>query len=161
MPSFDTVSEVDKHEAQNAVDSANREVSTRFDFKGVKATFELKDKVVMLTANEEFQIEQMKPMLESNMIKRKIKVSCLEYGKLEGAGKQVKMAATMRQGIDADLGRKINKLIKESKIKVTSATQGEMVRVTGKKRDELQQVMQLLKADESIELPLAFKNFKD
>ena len=157
MPSFDIVSEIEKHEAQNAVDSANREVTTRFDFKGVKATFELKDKEVLMTANEEFQIEQMKPMLEANLIK----VSCLEYGKLVGAGKQVKMAAELRQGIDKDLGRIINKKIKESKIKVSSAVQGEMVRVTGKKRDELQQVMQMLKADEEIELPLMYKNFKD
>jgi len=161
MPSFDIVSEIEKHEAQNAVDSANREVMTRFDFNGVNATFELKEKEVLMTANEEFQIEQMKPMLESNLIKRKIKVSCLEYGKLVGAGKQVKMPAELRQGIDKDLGRIINKKIKESKIKVTSAVQGEMVRVTGKKRDELQQVMQMLKADEEIELPLMFKNFKD
>lgn len=161
MPSFDIVSEVDKHEAQNAVDGANRELSTRFDFRGVDANFELKEKVVTLTANEEFQIQQMKPMLEGNMIKRKIKTSCLEYGDVQGAGKQVKVLATMRQGIDADLGRNINKLIKNSKIKVTSQVQGETVRVTGKKRDDLQQVMQMLRAEESIELPLEFKNFKD
>lgn len=161
MPSFDIVSEVDKHEAQNAVDGANRELSTRFDFRGVDASFELKEKVVTLTANEEFQLQQMKPMLEGNMIKRKIKTSCLEYGDMTGAGKQVKMLATMRQGIDGDLGRKINKLIKNSKIKVTSQVQGETVRVTGKKRDDLQQVMQMLRSEESIELPLEFKNFKD
>lgn len=161
MPSFDIVSEIDKHEAQNAVDGANREVGTRFDFRGVDATFELKEKVVMLTANEEFQLQQMKPMLEANLIKRKIKTSCLEYGDVTGAGKQVKMAATLRQGIDKDLGRKLNKMIKDSKIKVTSQVQGEMVRVTGKKRDDLQQVMQLLRSEESIELPLEFKNFKD
>jgi len=161
MPSFDIVSEVDKHEAQNAVDSANRELTTRFDFRGVDAKFELKEKVVTLTANEEFQLQQMKPMLEGNMIKRKIKTSCLEYGDVQGAGKQVKMLATMRQGIDSDLGRKINKLIKDSKIKVTSQVQGETVRVTGKKRDDLQQVMQMLRSEESIELPLEFKNFKD
>jgi len=95
------------------------------------------------------------------MIKRKIKTSCLEYGDVTGAGKQVKMLATMRQGIDGDLGRKINKLIKNSKIKVTSQVQGETVRVTGKKRDDLQQVMQMLRGEESIELPLEFKNFKD
>jgi len=161
MPSFDIVSEVDKHEAQNAVDGANRELSTRFDFRGVDASFELKEKVVTLTANEEFQLQQMKTMLEGNMIKRKIKTSCLEYGDVTGAGKQVKMLATMRQGIDGDLGRKINKLIKNSKIKVTSQVQGETVRVTGKKRDDLQQVMQMLRGEESIELPLEFKNFKD
>jgi uncharacterized protein YajQ (UPF0234 family) len=127
----------------------------------VDAKFELKEKVVTLTANEEFQLQQMKPMLEGNMIKRKIKTSCLEYGDVQGAGKQVKMLATMRQGIDSDLGRKINKLIKDSKIKVTSQVQGETVRVTGKKRDDLQQVMQMLRSEESIELPLEFKNFKD
>lgn len=161
MPSFDTVSEVDKHEAQNAVDQANRELSTRFDFKGVDASFELNDFNVTLTANEEFQIEQMKPILESCMIKRKIKVSCLEYGDLTGAGKQVKMVATMRQGIDKDLARKMVKLVKDSKLKVQASIQGEMVRIQGKKRDDLQQVMALFRSDESISLPLAFKNFKD
>ena len=161
MPSFDTVSEVDKHEAQNAVDQANRELDKRFDFKGVSASFELKDFNVTLTANEEFQIEQMKPMLESAMIKRSIKVSCLEYGDLTGAGKQVKMVATMRQGIDKDLARKMVKIVKDSKLKVQASIQGEMVRIQGKKRDDLQQVMALFRGDESITMPLAFKNFKD
>lgn len=160
MPSFDTVSEVDKHEAQNAVDQANRELSTRFDFKGVDASFELKEFAVTLTANEEFQIEQMKPMLESSMIKRNIKVSCLEYGDLAGAGKQVKMIATMRQGIDKDLARKMVKMVKDSKLKVQASIQGEMVRIQGKKRDDLQQVMALFRGDD-ITLPVAFKNFKD
>lgn len=161
MPSFDVVSEVDKHEAQNAVDQANRELSTRFDFKGVNASFELKDFVVTLTANEEFQIEQMKPVLEASMVKRKIKVSCLEYSDVQGAGKQVKVAATMRQGIDKDLARKMVKVVKDSKLKVQAAIQGEMIRVTGKKRDDLQQIMALFRGDDSISLPLAFKNFKD
>lgn len=161
MPSFDTVSEVDKHEAQNAVDQANRELDKRFDFKGVDASFELKDFNVTLTANEEFQIEQMKPMLEGAMIKRNIKVSCLEYGDLTGAGKQVKMIATMRQGIDKDLARELVKIVKDSKLKVQASIQGEMVRIQGKKRDDLQQVMALFRGDESISMPLAFKNFKD
>lgn len=161
MPSFDTVSEVDKHEAQNAVDQANRELTKRFDFKGVDASFELKEFNVTLTANEEFQIEQMKPMLEGAMIKRNIKVSCLEYGDLTGAGKQVKMVATMRQGIDKDLARKMVKLVKDSKLKVQASIQGETVRVQGKSRDDLQQVMSLFRGDESITMPLAFKNFKD
>ncbi|MBM95161.1 MAG: YajQ family cyclic di-GMP-binding protein [Oceanospirillaceae bacterium] len=161
MPSFDTVSEVDKHEAQNAVDQANRELDKRFDFKGVDASFELKDFNVTLTANEEFQIEQMKPMLEGAMIKRNIKVSCLEYGDLTGAGKQVKMIATMRQGIDKDLARQLVKIVKDSKLKVQASIQGEMVRIQGKKRDDLQQVMALFRGDESISMPLAFKNFKD
>ncbi len=161
MPSFDIVSEIEKHEAQNAIDTANRELSNRFDFKGVDASFELKEKEVLLVANEEFQIDQMKPMLENSLIKRKIKPSCIEYQELTGAGKQVKLVAVLRQGIDKDLAREINKKIKESKLKVTSQTQGEMVRVIGKKRDDLQQVMQLLREDQSIDLPLEFKNFKD
>ena len=161
MPSFDIVSEIEKHEAQNAVDSANREVTTRFDFKGVNATFELKDKEVLMTANEEFQIEQMKPMLESNLIKRKIKVSCLEYGKLVGAGKQVKMIATLKEGLDKDLTRIMVKMVKESKSKVQAAIQGDSIRVTAKKRDELQDVMALWRESDDIKLPLQFKNFKD
>ncbi|MFK4751355.1 MULTISPECIES: YajQ family cyclic di-GMP-binding protein [Oceanospirillaceae] len=161
MPSFDVVSEVDKHEALNAVDQANRELTTRFDFKGVDASFELKDFAVTMTANEEFQIEQMKPMLESALIKRKIKVSCLEYGDLAGAGKQVKVIATLRQGIDKDLARKMVKIVKESKLKVQASIQGEMVRVQGKARDDLQTVMTLYRNDDSITMPLAFKNFKD
>ncbi len=160
MPSFDVVSEVDKHEAQNAVDQANRELTTRYDFKGVNASFELNEFVVTLTANEEFQLQQMQPMLESAMTKRAIKISCLEYADIQGAGKQVKMAATMRQGIDKELGKKITKLIKESKIKVQASIQGETVRVQGKSRDDLQAVMQLLKNHDAIDLPLNFKNMK-
>lgn len=161
MPSFDVVSEVDKHEAQNAVDQANRELSTRYDFKGVHASFELNDFVVTLTANEEFQLQQMQPMLEGAMTKRSIKVSCLQYDDPQGAGKQVKMTATMRQGIDKELGKKITKLIKESKLKVQASIQGESVRVQGKSRDDLQAVMQLLKHHEEIDLPLNFKNMKN
>lgn len=161
MPSFDVVSEVDKHEASNAVDQANRELSTRYDFKGVDASFELSDFIVTLMANEEFQITQMQPMLEGAMIKRGIKISCLEYSDVQGAGKQVKMTATMRQGIDKELAKKITKLIKESKLKVQSSIQGETVRVQGKSRDDLQAVMQLLKNDDSIDLPLNFKNMKN
>jgi uncharacterized protein YajQ (UPF0234 family) len=161
MPSFDVVSEVDKHEAQNAVDQANRELSTRFDFRGVQAGFELKDLVVTMSAEQEFQLDQMKPMLAGAMVKRGIKVSCLEYSKPEGSGKQVKIKATMRQGIDSDLGRKMVKLVKDSKIKVQVSVQGDTVRVQGKSRDDLQAVMALYRNDESIDMPLAFKNFKD
>ena len=132
MPSFDVVSEVDKHEAQNAVDQTNRELSTRFDFRGVQSQFEMKDLVVTMTADHEFQIEQMKPMLTGAMVKRGIKVECLEYGKVEGSGKQVKVKTTMRQGIDADLGRKMVKLVKDSKIKVQASISGDTVRVQGK-----------------------------
>ncbi len=161
MPSFDVVSEVDKHEAQNAVDQANRELSTRFDFRGVSASFELKELVVTMTADHEFQIDQMKSMLTGAMTKRGIKVTCLEFGKLEGAGKQVKVKATMRQGIDSDLARKMVKMVKDSKIKVQASVQGETVRVQGKARDDLQAVMAMFRSDQSIDMPLAFKNFKD
>jgi len=161
MPSFDVVSEVDKHEAQNAVDQANRELATRFDFRGVQAGFELKDLIVTMTAEHEFQIDQMKPMLTAAMIKRNIKTSCLEYSKVQGSGKQVKVTATMRQGIDKELGKKMVKMVKDSKLKVQASIQGETVRIQGKSRDDLQQVMAMFKKDESIEMPLAFKNFKD
>ena len=161
MPSFDVVSEVDKHEAQNAVDQAERELSTRFDFRGVAASFELKEMVVTMTADHEFQIEQMKSMLTGAMTKRGIKVTCLEYSKPEGTGKQVRVKATMRQGIDSDLGKRMVKMVKDSKIKVQVQLAGDTVRVTGKSRDDLQAVMQMYRSDESIDMPLAFKNFKD
>ena len=161
MPSFDVVSEVNKHEAQNAVDQSNRELERRYDFKGVNASFELKENVVTLTANEEFQIDQMKPILEGCLIKREIKVSCLEYGKPQGAGKQLKVQATLREGIDKDLSKKMVKMVKDAKVKVQAAIQGDTIRVTGKKRDDLQEVMQLWKGSEDIIMPLQFKNFKD
>lgn len=161
MPSFDIVSEVDKHEATNAVDQAKRELTTRWDFKGVDASFEMKDMVTTITAPEEFQINQLKEIFESCLIKRGIKIGCLEYTDPEGAGKVMKSRATMKQGIDKELSKKIVKLIKESKIKVQAQIQGEQVRVTGKKRDDLQQVIALLKGEESIVMPLDFKNFKD
>jgi len=161
MPSFDVVSEVDKHEAQNAVDQANRELSTRFDFRGVSASFDLKEFVVTMTADNKMQIEQMKSMLMGAMTKRNIKVNCLEFSEPQGSGKQIKVDATMRQGIDKELGKKMAKLVKDSKIKVQASIQGDTVRVTGKKRDDLQEVMALFRSDDSIEMPLAFKNFKD
>ena len=161
MPSFDVVSEVDKHEAQNAVDQANRELSTRFDFRGVSASFELKDFVVTMISDNNTQLDQMKSMLISAILKRSIKANCLEFADPQGTGKQVKILATMRQGIDKDLGRKIAKMIKDSKIKVQASIQGDTVRVQGKKRDDLQQVMAMLRGEESIDMPLAFKNFKD
>lgn len=161
MPSFDVVSEIDKHEAQNAVDQANRELSTRFDFRGVQASFELKDFAVTMIADFEFQLDQMKPMLIGAMIKRGLKADSLDFGAVQGTGKQVKMLATMQQGIDKDLGRKMMKQLKDSGLKVQVSIQGESLRVQGKSRDDLQKVIALFKADESIKVPLAFKNFKD
>ena len=161
MPSFDVVSEVDKHEAQNAVDQANRELSTRFDFRGIKASFELKEFVVTMIADVDFQLEQMKPMLINGLVKRGLKADSLEFGPVQGSGKQVKMAVTIKHGIDQDLGRKMVKMVKDSKLKVQVAIQGESLRVQGKSRDELQQVMSMFRSDDSIKVPLAFKNFKD
>lgn len=161
MPSFDVVSEVDKHESTNVVDQAGREIANRWDFKGADASFALNDGVVVMLSNEEFQLEQMKMILETNMGKRGIKASCLEYTDVEGAGKQVRIKATIRQGIDKDIGRKMVKKVKESGIKVQVAIQGENLRITGKKRDDLQEAMALLKAADDINLPLQFKNFKD
>ncbi len=161
MPSFDIVSEIDMHETQNAVDQAKRELTRRWDFNGVDASYELKDSTVSLAANEEFQIDQMKQLLETALAKRGIKVGCVEYSNIEGAGKQVRCVATLRQGIDKTLSKTIVKKIKDTKLKVQPSIQGETVRVTGKKRDELQDIMQLLKSAEDIVLPLQFKNFKD
>jgi len=160
MPSFDVVSEIDMHEVTNAVDQANREVSTRFDFKGSGAKFELNDKVITLHGEADFQLKQMQDILRTKISRRGIDLDCLESGSVEHAGKQVRQTVTLREGIDQALAKKIVKLIKDSKLKVQAQVQGEQVRVTGKKRDDLQSVMALLKNAE-LELPLQFTNFRD
>ena len=161
MPTFDIVSEVDKHELTNAVDQANREVDNRFDFRGTDASVEQSDKVLTLNANSDFQLDQLLDILRMKLIKRKVEVSCLEVKDSIGNGKMRKQEVIIREGIDKDLSRKIVKLVKESKIKVQSAIQGESVRITGKKRDDLQAVMALLKGNESLEMPLQYNNFRD
>mgnify|MGYP006120281473 FL=1 len=161
MPTFDIVSEVDKHELTNAVDQANREVDNRFDFRGTDASVEQSDKVLILNANSDFQLDQLLDILRMKLIKRKIEVSCLEVKDSIGNGKMRKQEVIIREGIDKDLSRKIVKLVKESKIKVQSAIQGESVRITGKKRDDLQAVMALLKGNESLQMPLQYNNFRD
>lgn len=160
MPSFDIVSEVDMHEAANAVDQANREVSTRFDFKNTGARFDLIDSVISLEAEAEFQLQQMMDMLHNKLTKRGIDILCLEIDEPKTSGKQVIQHATLRQGLTTPLAKKLVKLIKDSKIKVQSAIQGEKIRVTGKKRDDLQQIMGLLRENKQ-ELPLQFNNFRD
>ncbi|MDZ7670216.1 MAG: YajQ family cyclic di-GMP-binding protein [Gammaproteobacteria bacterium] len=160
MPSFDVVSEVDMQEVRNAVDQATRELSTRFDFKGVDAAFELADEQIRLAAEEEFQLEQMLAILKDKLIRRDVDVRALDPGKVEAAGKQKRQNFSLKQGIERDDARKITKLIKDSKLKVQSQVQGDQVRVTGKKRDDLQDVMALLKKAE-LEIPLNFKNFRD
>ncbi|MCJ8314710.1 MAG: YajQ family cyclic di-GMP-binding protein [Saccharospirillaceae bacterium] len=160
MPSFDIVSELDKHELTNAIDQASRIIANRFDFKGSNASFDLTDGQVILKAESEFQIEQMQDMLMDAFIKRKLDVKSLDYQDMKPSGQEVKQIALVKEGIDSDNARKVVKSIKASKIKVQAAVQGEQVRVTGKKRDDLQKVMQLIRAEE-FDMPMQFNNFRD
>ena len=160
MPSFDVVSEVNGHELTNAVDQASRELETRFDFRGTGATFELSDFVVTLRAPNEFQVRQMHPILTKNLARRKIDVGAMNPEEPEVALNKTQQKIVMRNGIDTDHARKIVKSIKDSKLKVQASIQGEQVRVTGKKRDDLQAVMQLLKKAD-LGQPLQFTNFRD
>lgn len=160
MPSFDIVSEVDLHQFTNAVDQASRVIETRFDFKGVEASFERKELSVTLFAESDMQIQQMEDMLRGALIKCKIDPLAMKIGEQETAGKQVKVLVELKNGLEADLARKIVKIIKDEKLKVQSQVQGDQVRVTGKKRDDLQQVIALLREKE-LEQPLQFTNFRD
>jgi len=161
VPSFDVVSEVDSHELKNAVDNANRELTNRFDFRNVDAGFELLDERIKISAEIDYQLEQLYEILQIQMVKRKIDIKCLQRDDPEKLGKQVLTWITVRQGIETLISKKMVKMIKASKIKVQSAIQGEKLRVTGKKRDDLQQVMALLRESEEIEVPLQFNNFRD
>lgn len=161
MPSFDIVSEVDKHELTNAVDQANRELANRFDFRGTDARVEQSDKALTLHADSDFQLDQLLDILRLKLVKRGIEISCLEVKDPVGNGKMRKQDVIVREGIEKDLSRKIVKIIKESKAKVQAAIQGDSVRVTGKKRDDLQGVMALLKGNDAIDMPLQFNNFRD
>lgn len=160
MPSFDIVSEVDHHELSNAIDQANREIGTRYDFKGSDARIEQAHNQLTLSTESEFQIKQMTPILKEKMSKRGIDVSCLEFADIVEMNKRARQQVLVREGLDKDLARKIVKLIKDSKLKVQASIQGEQVRVNGKKRDDLQQVMKLLK-EANLGIPLQFNNFRD
>lgn len=160
MPSFDVVSEVDKHELSNAVDQANRELATRFDFKGTNAKFELEDFIVTQTAPNAFQLKQMLDILRGRLSARSIDVRCIEAAdpieNLGGARQKI----TIRQGIEQATAKKLIALIKQAKLKVETQINGDKLRVSGKKRDDLQQVIALLrKAD--VDLPLQYQNFRD
>lgn len=159
MPSFDVVSEVDEHELTNAVDQINREVTTRFDFKGSDAKVEMKDKVMTFDASSSFQLQQMRDIMANKFAKRGIDNRCLDRGLVEERGMRAYQTITVKQGLNQEDAKKVVKAIKGSKIKVQAAIQGDQVRVTGKKRDDLQAVMTLLKSD--IDLPLQFNNFRD
>lgn len=161
MPSFDIVSEVDKHEITNVVDNANRELSTRFDFRGVDASFELTGDAVKIIAEADFQVEQMIDMLYKCCVKRDIDTAALDITEeATHSGKTFYKTATFKQGIDKDIAKKIVKTIKDAKMKVQTAIQGEEVRVTGKKRDDLQSAIALIKGAE-LGQPFQFKNFRD
>jgi uncharacterized protein YajQ (UPF0234 family) len=160
MPSFDIVSELDEHEVANAVDQANREVGTRFDFKGTGATFELKELAITLVAEAEFQLKQMMDILKLRLTKRGIDIACMKVDEPVLKGTTAKQLVTLRQGIDSDLGRKIQRLVKDSKIRVQAALQDEQVRVTGKSRDDLQSIIAMIRRAE-LDLPFQFKNFRD
>lgn len=160
MPSFDVVSEVDLHQLTNAVDQAARIVTNRFDFKGVDAGFELDGHVVHLHAEADFHIQQMVDMLRSALVKCQIDPLAMDIGEARPSGKQVLLDVKIKQGLDKELSKKIVKQIKDTKLKVQAAIQGDQVRVTGKKRDELQQIIALLKAGDYGQ-PLQFINFRD
>jgi uncharacterized protein YajQ (UPF0234 family) len=160
MPSFDVVSEVDLQEVRNAVDQANREVGTRYDFKGVDAKFELTDADIKLTAEVEFQLSQMMDILRQKLVKRKVDIASMDIKDPETSLNAARQQVTIKQGIDSESAKKMVKEIKGSKIKVQAQIQGEQVRVTGKKRDDLQQVITLLR-DADYALPLQFTNFRD
>ena len=160
MPSFDVVSEVDLHEARNAVDQAIREIDSRFDFKKVNASFELLDTEIIMKANQEFHLNQMMDILRQKMVKRKVDVNCLDAKEPEVNLSMARQQVVLKQGIDSDIAKKMVKEIKASKIKVQSQIQGDQLRVSGKKRDDLQQVMTLLKGGDFGQ-PLQFTNFRD
>lgn len=161
MPSFDVVSEIDHHELTNGVDQANKEVTSRFDFKGTDSKFELNGNSITLHTESEFQLEQMYDMLTSKLTKRGIDILCLERQDMDVQLKTAKQVITVREGLDSALAKKITKTIKDKKLKVQAAIQGDSVRVTGKKRDDLQMVMSILKEEKGLDLPLQFKNFRD
>lgn len=161
MPSFDTVCEADFVEVKNAVDNAAKEVSTRFDFKGTSAAIELKDKEIQLTGDADFQLQQLQDILRAKLTKRNVDVRFLDIQKPQKAGgDKLKQTIVVKNGIDAEQGKKIQKLVKESKLKLQAAIQDGKVRVTGAKRDDLQAAMSLLRK-EVADFPLTFDNFRD
>ena len=162
MPSFDVVSDIDAHELTNAVDQANRELQQRFDFKDTGATFELKAKefTIVVKAEVEFQLKQMLEILKIRLAKRGIDVACLEIKDANTNLAEAKQDVVLRHGIDADCGRKIVKLIKESKLKVQAGIHGDKVRITGKQRDDLRNAIALLRK-ETFDRSLQFENFRD
>lgn len=160
MPSFDIVSEIDTQEARNAVENSRRELEGRFDFRGVQASYEWTDKETVLSAEAEFQLQQMLEILRKNLVKRKVDINALEAGEPEHSGKTFSLKVTFKQGIDQPTAKKLVQLIKDSKLKVQASIQGDQVRVTGKKRDDLQAAIALVRGAE-LKQPFQFTNFRD
>lgn len=161
MPSFDIVSEVDKQEIRNALDQVNKEVSTRFDFKGSDARVEQADYKLTVFADDEFKLSQVLDILMAKLAKRGVDVRCLDRGEAEKiSGNKVKQQITVKTGVETELAKKIIRLIKDSKLKVQGSIQGDAVRVTGAKRDILQETIQLIKKSIT-EFPLQFQNFRE
>lgn len=161
MPSFDIVSEIDMNEVRHATDNTKREISTRYDFRGVETVVEFKDEKVKLVAEGEYQVSQMTDILRSQCTKRGLDAKAMNSsGKVDITGKKHTLLIDFKQGLEQELAKKIVKLIKEGKYKVQSSIQGDKVRITGKKRDDLQQVMQVLKQAD-LEQPLQYNNFRD
>jgi uncharacterized protein YajQ (UPF0234 family) len=161
MPSFDIVSEADMVELRNALDQSNKEISTRFDFKGSDARVEQKERELTAYADSEFQLGQVRDVMTARLTKRNVDIRFLDHGKIEKiSGDKVKQVITVRHGIESELAKRVVKLIKDAKLKVQASIQGDTVRVTGAKRDDLQQVIALLRRDVT-DRPLAFNNFRD
>jgi uncharacterized protein YajQ (UPF0234 family) len=161
MPSFDVVSEVDMQEVRNAVDQANREIANRFDFKGTDAGVDQAEDKLTVRADSDFQVDQARDILLNKLVKRQVDIKCLEMGQIEASGGgKARQLIQVRQGIDQDLARKLIRLVKDSKLKVQASIQGDKIRVAGKKRDDLQSVISLFKAEE-LDMPLQYINFRD
>ena len=160
MPSFDIVSEINAEEVRNAVDIASRELDTRFDFRGVEASFKWTKDETTLSAEADFQLQQMVDILRNKLVKRNVDTSAMEIGKAVHSGKTFSQKVTFKQGVETEVAKKIVKLIKDSKIKVQAAIQGDQVRVTGKSRDDLQECMALVRSAE-LGQPFQFTNFRD
>lgn len=161
MPSFDLVSQVDRQEIDNAVNQARKEVGQRYDFKGSKTEIAVEGDAIRIVSDDDYKVKAVVDVLQSKLVRRNVSLKALEYGKIEPAsGGLARQTITVRQGIDADHARTLTKLVRDSKLKVQAQVQGDQVRVTGKKRDDLQAAIQLLKGQE-FDLPLQFINFRE
>jgi cyclic-di-GMP-binding protein len=160
MPSFDVVSEIDQHELTNAIDQANREINNRFDFKGTNSKIDMVDNSLTIISSSEFQVKQIQDILETKITKRSIDIRCLEYGDILENNNEARQTVNIKKGVDKELARKIVKMIKTSKLKTQAAIQGDQVRISGKKRDDLQRTITELK-EAKFDIPLQYINFRD